>query len=144
MTVNLNQKSYTTQIIGTDPSTDLAVLKIEAKGLAYSESRNSDELRLGKWVLAVGNPLNLQSTVTADIVSAKNRNIDVLSSSYNPDENIFPIESFIQTDETGNSGEAPVNKRVELVDINTPFLPERLLHWVLIYGAFKHCKKSDL
>ncbi|MFT6243708.1 MAG: S1-C subfamily serine protease [Salibacteraceae bacterium] len=122
VTVNLNQKSYTAKIIGTDPSTDLAVLKIEAKGLAYSESRNSDELRLGEWVLAVGNPLNLQSTATAGIVSAKNRNIDVLTSSYNPEKNIFPIESFIQTDaavNSGNSGGAHVNKRGELVGINT-------------------------
>jgi serine protease Do len=122
VTVNLNQKSYTAKIIGTDPSTDLAVLKIEAKGLAYSEFGNSDELRLGEWVLAVGNPLNLQSTVTAGIVSAKNRNIDLLTSSYNPDENIFPIESFIQTDaavNSGNSGGALVNKSGELVGINT-------------------------
>jgi serine protease Do len=122
VTVNLNQKSYTAKIIGTDPSTDLAVLKIEAQGLAYSEFGNSDELRLGEWVLAVGNPLNLQSTVTAGIVSAKNRNIDLLTSSYNPDENIFPIESFIQTDaavNSGNSGGALVNKSGELVGINT-------------------------
>src|SRR5690606_15837152 len=77
---------------------------------------------LGEWVLAVGNPLNLQSTVTAGIVSAKNRNIDLLTSNYNPEENIFPIESFIQTDaavNSGNSGGALVNKNGELVGINT-------------------------
>ena len=122
VTVNLNQKIYPATIIGTDPSTDLAVIKIEGHGLNYSEFGNSDELRLGEWVLAVGNPLNLQSTVTAGIVSAKNRNIDLLTSSYNPDEKVFPIESFIQTDaavNSGNSGGALVNKRGELVGINT-------------------------
>ncbi|MBK6952723.1 MAG: trypsin-like peptidase domain-containing protein [Crocinitomicaceae bacterium] len=79
-------------------------------------------LRLGEWVLAVGNPMNLQSTVTAGIVSAKNRNIDLLASKYNPEANVFPIESFIQTDaavNSGNSGGALVNTQGELVGINT-------------------------
>lgn len=122
VTVNLGQKSYNATIVGTDPSTDLAVIKIEAHNLDYTEFGNSDQLRLGEWVLAVGNPLNLQSTVTAGIVSAKNRNIDLLTSSYNPDDNIFPVESFIQTDaavNSGNSGGALVNQEGELVGINT-------------------------
>lgn len=122
ITVNIDQKAYSGTIVGTDPSTDIAVIKIEGHGLKYSEFGNSDDLKLGEWVLAVGNPLNLQSTVTAGIVSAKNRNIDLLTSSYNPDEKVFPIESFIQTDaavNSGNSGGALVNKTGELVGINT-------------------------
>ena len=118
----LDTKTYIGKLIGTDPSTDLAVVKIDAKNLAFSEFGNSDNLKLGEWVLAVGNPMNLQSTVTAGIVSAKNRNIDLLTSKYNPNENVFPIESFIQTDaavNSGNSGGALVNTRGELVGINT-------------------------
>lgn len=122
VSVVLGQKKYDGQIIGTDPSTDLAVVKIDAAGLKFSEFGNSDKLQLGEWVLAVGNPLNLQSTVTAGIVSAKNRNIDLLTSNYDPEENIFPIESFIQTDaavNSGNSGGALVNQKGELVGVNT-------------------------
>jgi serine protease Do len=118
----LDNVKYAGKLIGADPSTDLAVVKIDAKNLAFSEFGNSDELRLGEWVLAVGNPMNLQSTVTAGIVSAKNRNIDLLASKYNPEENVFPIESFIQTDaavNSGNSGGALVNTKGELVGINT-------------------------
>ena len=118
----LDTKTYIGKLIGTDPSTDLDVVKIDAKNLASSEFGNSDNLKLGEWVLAVGNPMNLQSTVTAGIVSAKNRNIDLLTSKYNPNENVFPIESFIQTDaavNSGNSGGALVNTRGELVGINT-------------------------
>lgn len=122
ISINLGNKIYDAKLIGTDPSTDLAVVKIEAHNLNYSEFGNSDELRLGEWVLAVGNPLNLQTTVTAGIVSAKNRNIDLLTSDYNPEENIFPIESFIQTDaavNAGNSGGPLVNNKGQLVGINT-------------------------
>jgi len=122
ISVVLKQKRYNATLVGTDPSTDLAVLKIEAKGLKYAEFGNSDDLKLGEWVLAVGNPLNLQSTVTAGIISATNRNIDLLTSNYNPEENIFPVESFIQTDaavNSGNSGGALVNVEGELVGINT-------------------------
>jgi serine protease Do len=118
----LDNVKYEGKLIGSDPSTDLAVVKIDAKNLAFSEFGNSDELRLGEWVLAVGNPMNLQSTVTAGIVSAKNRNIDLLASKYNPEANVFPIESFIQTDaavNSGNSGGALVNTKGELVGINT-------------------------
>ena len=120
--VILNDKSYVATLVGTDPSTDLAVIKIEGSNLKYTDFGNSDHLKLGEWVLAVGNPLNLQSTVTAGIVSAKNRNIDLLASNYNPDNNVFPVESFIQTDaavNSGNSGGALVNARGELIGINT-------------------------
>lgn len=120
--VMLNDIKYNGELVGTDPSTDLAVIKITKKQLPYLTFGNSDDLRLGEWVLAIGNPLNLQTTVTAGIVSAKNRNIDLLTSSYNPEEKVFPVESFIQTDaavNSGNSGGALVNQRGELVGINT-------------------------
>ena len=120
--VTIGQKLYEAKIIGTDPSTDIAVIKIEAHGLDFSEFGDSDDLKLGEWVLAVGNPMNLQSTVTAGIISAKNRNIDLLTSNYNPEEKVFPIESFLQTDAAvnpGNSGGALVNAGGELIGINT-------------------------
>ncbi len=114
--VVLNDKrSFSASVVGTDPSTDLALLKIEEKGLEFLTYGDSDKLRLGQWVLAVGNPYNLTSTVTAGIVSAKGRNINILSEQ-------FAIESFIQTDAAvnpGNSGGALVNVRGELVGINT-------------------------
>ncbi|MDR3329251.1 MAG: Do family serine endopeptidase [Prevotellaceae bacterium] len=114
--VTLNdRRTFTAKLVGTDPSTDIAVLKIEGSDLPYITIGNSDALRLGEWVLAVGNPLNLTSTVTAGIVSAKARNINILSDD-------FKIESFIQTDAAvnqGNSGGALVNARGELVGINT-------------------------
>lgn len=119
--VSLNDnRSYNATVIGRDPSTDLALLKIEANGLATLLYGDSDELRVGQWVLAVGNPMNLTSTVTAGIVSAKARNINLLQ--YDPNRDIFPIESFIQTDAAvnpGNSGGALVNASGELVGINT-------------------------
>ncbi|MFH1118516.1 MAG: trypsin-like peptidase domain-containing protein [Bacteroidota bacterium] len=115
--VTLNDKrTYEARIIGSDPSTDLAVIKIEAKDLPYLIYGNSDNLQIGEWVLAVGNPFNLTSTVTAGIVSAKARNINILGS---PDGST--IESFIQTDAAvnrGNSGGALVNTKGELVGIN--------------------------
>ena len=110
-----SKKTYNAILIGTDPSSDLALLKVEAKGLAPIIFANSDEVEIGQWVLAVGNPFNLTSTVTAGIVSAKGRNINIL-------DNQFPIESFIQTDAVinpGNSGGALVNLSGELVGINT-------------------------
>lgn len=119
--VILNDNSkYTATIIGTDPSTDIAVLKIEATGLKPIPLGNSDDLHVGEWVLAVGNPFNLTSTVTAGIVSAKARNINLLSDKTRA--TAVPIESFIQTDAAvnpGNSGGALVNTRGELVGINT-------------------------
>ncbi len=117
--LNDNRK-YTAKIIGTDPSTDLAVLKIKESGLNPIPIGNSDGVRVGEWVLAVGNPFNLTSTVTAGIVSAKARNINLLSDRSR--QNIVPIESFIQTDAAvnpGNSGGALVNTNGELVGINT-------------------------
>lgn len=122
ITINLDGNNYNAELIGTDPSTDLAVVKINKRQLPYLEFADSDNLRLGEWVLAIGNPLNLQTTITAGIVSAKNRNIDLLAGNYNPEENVFPVESFIQTDaavNSGNSGGALVNQKGELVGINT-------------------------
>ncbi|WP_294669927.1 trypsin-like peptidase domain-containing protein [uncultured Fluviicola sp.] len=119
--VILNDNSkYTATVIGTDPSTDIAVLKIDAPGLKPIAIGNSDDLRVGEWVLAVGNPFNLTSTVTAGIVSAKARNINLLSD--RTSNSNVPIESFIQTDAAvnpGNSGGALVNTRGELMGINT-------------------------
>jgi len=117
ITVTLNDKrTYEAKVIGTDPSTDLAVVKIEARDLPIISYGNSDNLQIGEWVLAVGNPFNLTSTVTAGIVSAKARNINILGS---PDGSA--IESFIQTDAAvnpGNSGGALVNTSGDLVGIN--------------------------
>lgn len=118
--VILNDNSkYTAKIVGADPSTDIAVLKIEGKGFQPIPMGNSDNIRIGEWVLAVGNPFNLTSTVTAGIVSAKARNINLLA---DRSKNSVPIESFIQTDAAvnpGNSGGALVNTNGELVGINT-------------------------
>ena len=114
VTLNDN-RTFTAKVIGTDPSTDLALVKIDEKGLPFVVYGNSDNLKIGEWVLAVGNPFNLTSTVTAGIVSAKARNIGIL-----PDQ--YKIESFIQTDAAvnpGNSGGALVNTRGELVGINS-------------------------
>lgn len=113
-----NKQSYEAQLIGTDPSTDLALLKIEASKLPKIQFSNSSAVQVGEWVLAVGNPFNLTSTVTAGIVSAKGRNLNLLS-------NMFPIESFIQTDAAinpGNSGGALVNLDGDLVGINTAIM----------------------
>ena len=110
-----DKRTFAAQLIGTDPNTDLALLKIEATNLPTIEIGNSDDLRVGEWVLAVGNPFNLTSTVTAGIVSAKARSINILNSD-------MKIESFIQTDAAvnpGNSGGALVNTRGQLVGINT-------------------------
>ncbi|HEX7015757.1 MAG TPA: trypsin-like peptidase domain-containing protein [Cyclobacteriaceae bacterium] len=113
-----NKRSYPATLIGTDPSTDLAVLKIDADHLPAITLGSSETLQVGEWVIAVGNPFSLSSTVTAGIVSAKGRRIGIL-------EDRFPIESFIQTDAAinpGNSGGALVNKAGELVGINSAIL----------------------
>jgi Do/DeqQ family serine protease len=119
--VVLNDKrTYLAQLVGTDPNTDIALLKIEADSLPAITFGNSDKLRVGEWVLAVGNPFNLTSTVTAGIVSAKARNINILHAE-------MKIESFIQTDAAvnpGNSGGALVNTQGELVGINTAIASE--------------------
>ena len=111
-----DKRSYEGTVVGTDPSTDLAVIKIKESNLPFLTYGNSDDVRIGEWVLAVGNPFNLTSTVTAGIVSAKARNINILGA---PDGS--SIESYIQTDAAvnrGNSGGALVNTRGELVGIN--------------------------
>lgn len=116
--VVLNKRVYKAELIGSDPSTDLAVLKIEEKNLPAIAIGNSTDLKVGEWVVAVGNPFSLASTVTTGIVSAKGRRIGIL-------EDKFPLESFIQTDAAinpGNSGGALVNKRGELIGINTAIL----------------------
>jgi Do/DeqQ family serine protease len=114
--VVLNDKrSYTAKLLGTDPNTDLALLKIEGIDLEYLEFSDSDDIKVGEWVLAVGNPFNLNSTVTAGIVSAKARSINILNRRNG-------IESFIQTDAAinpGNSGGALVTTNGDLVGINT-------------------------
>ena len=120
VTLNDNRK-YKATIVGTDPSTDIAVLKIEAKNLTALPLGNSDNLNIGEWVLAVGNPFNLTSTVTAGIVSAKARNLNMIENGKSGN-GLAPIESFIQTDAAvnpGNSGGALVNTNGELIGINT-------------------------
>lgn len=113
--VTLNDKrTFEAEIVGTDPSTDLALIKINETDLPFLTYGDSDKVRVGEWVLAVGNPFNLTSTVTAGIVSAKARDINILGSN-------TAIESFIQTDapvNPGNSGGALVNTNGELIGIN--------------------------
>jgi serine protease Do len=112
-----NNRRYYAKLLGMDPSTDLALLKIKAEDLPFVKYGDSDNIRLGEWVLAIGNPFDLNSTVTAGIVSAKARNIGILR-----DRNNLQIESFIQTDAAvnpGNSGGALVNLKGELIGINT-------------------------
>ncbi len=109
-----NKVKKTATIIGTDPTTDLALIKVEASDLPFLTFGDSDNVRIGEWVLAVGNPFNLTSTVTAGIVSAKARNLSILGEGTS-------VESFIQTDAAvnpGNSGGALVNTKGELVGIN--------------------------
>jgi len=111
--LNDNRK-FTAKVIGRDPNTDIALVKIDARELPFLSWGNSETLKLGEWVLAVGNPFNLTSTVTAGIVSAKSRSIGIISGQ-------LPLESFIQTDAAvnpGNSGGALVNASGELVGIN--------------------------
>ena len=113
--VVLNDKrTYSAKILGEDPNSDLALLKIEENKLPFLKFDNSNNLRVGEWVLAVGNPYNLNSTVTAGIISAKSRKINIL--------NDGGIESFIQTDaaiNSGNSGGALINTNGNLIGINT-------------------------
>ena len=113
-----NNRILRAELVGSDPTTDLALLKATGRNLQTISYGNSDILQVGEWVLAVGNPFNLTSTVTAGIVSAKARNINILEGAYS-------IESFIQTDAVvnpGNSGGALVNTRGELIGINTAII----------------------
>ena len=117
-----NNKVYEAKVIGTDPATDVALIKIDAEGLPIVPFADSDRLRLGEWVLAIGSPLGeeLRGTITAGIVSAKGRSMPNTSGE-------FKIESFIQTDAAvnpGNSGGALVNKAGELVGINTAIVSQ--------------------
>lgn len=114
-----NKKSYIATLVGTDPNTDISLLKIEEKGLPFLNFANSDNVEVGQWVLAVGNPLGLNSTVTAGIISAKGRGIGILGGQGKATN---PIESFIQTDAAinpGNSGGALVNVNGDLIGINS-------------------------
>ncbi len=120
VTLNSNQ-TYDATVVGTDPATDVALIKIDAQGLPTVPFGDSDALRLGEWVLAIGSPLGeqLRGTITAGIVSAKGRSM--------PSDGSFKIESFIQTDAAvnpGNSGGALVNKKGELVGINTAIVSQ--------------------
>ena len=118
LTVTLNnKKDYTAKVVGRDPSTDLAVIKIDGKNLPFLSFTNSDNVHLGQWVLAIGYPLNLETTVTSGIVSAKSRNLGI-----NNRLSKTPIESFIQTDAAvnpGNSGGALVNLDGDVIGINS-------------------------
>lgn len=112
-----NKKDYKAKVIGKDPSSDLAVIKIEANNLPYLSFANSDNVHLGQWVLAIGYPLNLETTVTSGIVSAKSRSIGI-----NSRASSTPVESFIQTDAAvnpGNSGGALVNTDGDVIGINS-------------------------
>ncbi len=155
ITVTLNNnKKYTAKLIGADPATDVALIKIEQGGLPTLQFADSDKLRLGEWVLAIGSPLGeqLRSTITAGIVSAKGRSMSTGGE--------FKIESFIQTDAAvnpGNSGGALVNKQGELVGINTAIVsttgsytgysfavPSNIVHKVVAdlidFGSVKRAK----
>lgn len=125
-----NRRTYEADVIGTDPGSDLALLKINANDLPFVPYGNSDDVKVGEWVLAIGNPFDLRSTVTAGIVSATARSIGILGSdrAISPGETpTAAIESFIQTDAVinrGNSGGALVNTNGELVGINTAILSQ--------------------
>ena len=115
-----NKKSYKAEVIGKDPNTDLALLKIDEDHLPFINYGNSNNIKVGEWVIAVGNPYNLTSTVTAGIVSAKGRDINILRN--DPYNGLSAIESFIQTDAAvnpGNSGGALVSSTGELIGINS-------------------------
>jgi Do/DeqQ family serine protease len=115
-----DNRTFKAEVVGTDPDTDLALVKINQKGLPFLSFVDSDQAKVGEWVLAVGNPFNLNSTVTAGIISAKGRNIDIINR--NNGQGNTAIESFIQTDAAinpGNSGGALVNLSGGLLGINT-------------------------
>ena len=118
LTVTLsNRKSFKAKVIGADPASDLAVIKIDAQNLPFLLYGNSDDVKIGQWVLAIGYPLNLETTVTAGIVSAKGRTLDI-----NSRQSQTPLESFIQTDAAvnpGNSGGPLINPEGQLIGINS-------------------------
>ena len=118
ITVTLsNRRSFKATLVGTDPSSDIAVLKVDAKGLPFLMYGNSDEVKIGQWVLALGYPLNLEATVTAGIISAKGRTLEI-----NRRQSSTPVESFLQTDAAvnpGNSGGPLVNTEGKMIGINS-------------------------
>src|SRR6476661_4117529 len=118
ITVTLsNRRSFKAKLVAADPSSDIALLKIEAKGLPFMLYGNSDDVKIGQWVLALGYPLNLEATVTAGIVSAKGRTLEI-----NRRQSSTPVESFLQTDAAvnpGNSGGPLVNTEGKLIGINS-------------------------
>jgi Do/DeqQ family serine protease len=116
-----DKRKFEAELVGTDPTTDLALLKVKADNLPFIRYGNSDQVKVGEWVLAVGNPFNLNSTVTAGIISAKGRNIGILREQNARNQNMG-IESFLQTDAVvnpGNSGGALVNLNGDLIGINS-------------------------
>jgi serine protease Do len=120
VTLNENKKTYKAKVIGRDPSSDLAVLKVDATSLPYMVYGNSENVKLGQWVMAVGYPLTLEATVTAGIISAKGRQIGI-----NRRQSDSPVEYFIQTDAAvnqGNSGGALINTEGQLIGINSAIL----------------------
>ncbi len=120
-----DRHSFSAKVVGRDPNTDLALLKVDAKSLPFVVLGNSDDTQVGEWVLAVGYPYSLNTTVTSGIISAKGRSIGIINSSSDPNQRSqgnSAIESFIQTDAAinpGNSGGALVNMNGELIGINT-------------------------
>jgi serine protease Do len=126
----LDKRKFTAEVVGTDPLTDLAVIKIDAEDLPVAYLGDSDKLKVGEWVMAIGNPLALKSTVTAGIVSALGRNVNIIHDSYG-------VEDFIQTDAAinpGNSGGALVNLKGAVVGINSAIATNGLTGTYIGYG----------
>ncbi|HOI30165.1 MAG TPA: Do family serine endopeptidase [Melioribacteraceae bacterium] len=127
-----NKREYDAEVVGTDPLTDLAVIKIEASGLPEAYLGDSDQIKVGQWVMAIGNPLSLTSTVTAGIISATGRNINIIR-----DENGYGIENFIQTDAAinpGNSGGALVDLNGSVIGVNSAIATDGMTQRYIGYG----------
>ena len=128
-----NRKTYTAKVIGADPSYDLAVVKVDAKNLPFMLYGNSDDVKIGQWVLALGYPLNLETTVTAGIISAKSRALGL-----NRDKTgskAMAVESFLQTDAAvnmGNSGGALINTNGQLIGINSAIALQQVITMVIL------------
>ena len=135
VTVHLNDKrTFKATVVGTDPNTDLAVIKIDAKNLPAIYFGNSDKVRIGEWVMAIGNPLSFTSTVTAGIISGRGRNLNIIQSKTNDN---YSIEDFLQTDAAinpGNSGGALVDLTGALIGINTAIATNGLTSSYIGYG----------
>lgn len=127
-----DKREYDAEVVGTDPLTDLAVIKIEASGLPEAYLGDSDQIKVGQWVMAIGNPLSLTSTVTAGIISATGRNINIIR-----DENGYGIENFIQTDAAinpGNSGGALVDLNGSVIGVNSAIATDGMTQRYIGYG----------